>query len=131
MPSYDIATAAFAAGAPKKWLDNLASQHPVPGIERMRRGVTRDFSFEAVLAVWLVRSLCVELAIPVHTATRIAAEIQASLDGSITLPGGFTLSIDLEAAAREVRQRLLEAAESVPRVRRGRPPQAAANPPSF
>jgi hypothetical protein len=121
MPSYDLSTAAFAVGASKKWLDNLTAQHDVTGIDRKRRGVAREFSFEGVLSVWLIRSLSADLSVSAWRAAEIAAEIQGSPNGAVVLASGITVSVDLESAARDVQQRLLEAAESVPRVRRGRP----------
>jgi hypothetical protein len=131
MPSYDISTAAFAIGAPKKWVDNLTSQHPVTGIEKKRRGVGREFSFEGVLSVWLIRSLASDLSVSAWRAAEIAAEIQASPDGAVTLPSGISISLDLDSAARDVQHRLLEAAESVPRVRRGRPSRRTVAEPEF
>ena len=123
MPSYDIAIAAFAIGAPRKWLDNLASQHPVPGLSRTNRGVKLEFSFDAVVAVWLTRSLVNDLHIPVMRAAEIAAELQESPDGSIMLSSGVLLRVDFESVVRIVQHQLLEAAESVPQIRRGRPPR--------
>lgn len=123
VPSYDISIAAFAIGVPRKWLDNLASQHPVPGLSRTCRGVKLEFSFDAVVAVWLTRSLVDDLSIPVKRAAEIAAELQASPDGSITLASGISIRVDVESIVRTVQHQLLEAAESVPQIRRGRPPR--------
>ena len=128
MPSYDIAITAFAIGTPRKWLDNLAAQHPIPGLNRTTRGVKLEFSFDAVVAVWLTRSLVDDLNISVKRATEVAAELQASPDGSITLASGVSIHVDLEAVVRTVQQRLLEAAESVPQIRRGRPPRGPTAP---
>lgn len=121
MPSYDIAIVAFTAGAPRKWLDNLTAQHSIPGVTRTRRGVKVEFAFDAVVTICLARTLVTELGLPVRRATAMAMEIQQDPRGVIQLPAGISLEVDLESMTRTVQQRLLEAAESVPRVRRGRP----------
>ena len=123
MPSYDIGTAAFVVGAPRKWVDNLASHHSLSGVESKRRGIRREFSFDAVVLLAVVRWLVDELGLPLRRAVEVAENACRDPDGSVSFPNGFRLSIDQEAVTREVRQRLLEAAESVPRIRRGRPPR--------
>ncbi len=123
MPSYDIGTAAFVVGAPSKWVDNLTSHHTLAGVESKRRGVRREFSFDAVVLLSVVRWMVDELGVPVQRAIEVAEAACRDPDGSVRFANGFRFSIDQEAVTREVRQRLLEAAESVPRIRRGRPPQ--------
>jgi hypothetical protein len=125
MPSYDIGTAAFAVGAPKKWVDNLASHHRLPGVDSTRRGVRREFSFEAVVLLTVIRLLTEELGFTLSRAVNVAIRACQSADGEVEFFGGARLSLDLETLWRDVTQRLLEAAESVPRIRRGRPPRHA------
>ena len=124
MPAYDIATTAFAVGARRKWLDNLTSHHDLPGVQSSKRGVSREFSFEAVVLVSFIRALTDDLCVPVWRAVELAIAISGDPDGTLSLPAGIVMSIDTAALARQVRQHLLEAAESVPRIRRGRPPIA-------
>lgn len=122
MPSYDVPTAAFVVGAPVKWVDNLASHHALPGVESNKRGVRREFSFDAIVLLRVVRTLTDDLNVPARRAVEIAPAILQDGTGQVTLQSGTTLRVDLDAITRQVRQRLLEAAESVPRIRRGRPP---------
>ncbi|MDE3150839.1 MAG: hypothetical protein KGL93_01190 [Gemmatimonadota bacterium] len=122
MPSYDVPTAAFVAGASAKWVDNITSHHEIPGVERRKRGVLREFSFDALILLRIVRTLADDLEIPAWRAVEIAPGILKGGTGQVTLDGGTTVLVDLDAITRQVRQRLLEAAESVPRIRRGRPP---------
>lgn len=123
MPSYDIDTAAFVVMAPKKWVDNVTSHHVLPGVDSSRRGVRREFSFDAVVLLAIVRSMVDELGIPLLRALEVATQACVEPDGSVAFPSGSRFCIDQNAVAQSVRQRLLEAAESVPRIRRGRPPQ--------
>ena len=121
MPSYDLRTAAFAVGVPKKWVDNLTSHHPLTGVDSTRRGVRREFSFDAVVLLSIVRALIDELGVPLRRAVEVAEQAHRSENGSVRFRSGAQLSVDIESVAREIRQRLLEAVESVPRIRRGRP----------
>ena len=122
MPSYDIGTAAFAVGASRKWVDNLTSHFSLPGVDSSGRGIQRDFSFDAVILLAVVRSLVDHFAMPAARAIEIADQVRLSEEGAISLPDGLRLIVDQQFVAQEVRRRLLEAAESVPRVPRGRPP---------
>ena len=122
MPTYDLATVAFAVDAPRKWVDNTCSHFAIAGVQSTQRGVSRQFSFEGVLAVQLVRNLCIELGLPVRDAVRLAAALLADRDAAASLARGVVISLDLETLTHHVQQRLLEAVESVPRIRRGRPP---------
>ena len=128
MPTYDIATAAFVVGAPRKWVDNLTSHHTLSGVESRRRGVRREFSFDAVVLLAVVRWMGDELGVPMQRAIEVAEAACRDPDGSVRFSNGFRFSIDQEAVIREVQQRLLEAAESVPRIRRGRPPRHEGQP---
>ncbi len=130
MPSYDLRTIAFVVGAPRKWVDNVTSHHELTGVDSKRRGVRREFSFEAAVLLSIIRALIDELGVPLRRAIEVAERAHDSEDGSVLLPSGSRLSVDRESVAREVRRRLLEAAESVPRIRRGRPPRRADPPPT-
>ena len=124
MPSYDIGTAAFAVGATRKWVDNITSHFSLPGVDSTGRGVQRDFSFDAVILLAVVRSLVDHFAMPAARAIEIADQVRLSDDGVISLADGLRLIVDHQFVAHEVRRRLLDAAESVPRVPRGRPPRS-------
>lgn len=122
MPTYDTATVAFAVSAPRKWVDNTCTQFSIPGVQSERQGVSRQFSFDGVVAVHLIRGLCVELGLPVREAVQLATALLADARATATAAHGIVIGLDLDALTHHVQQRLLEAVESVPRVRRGRPP---------
>ncbi len=129
MPSYDIGTTSFVVRAPRKWVDNVASHHALPGVESSGRGVRREFSFEALVLLSIVRLLIDELGLPLRRAVDVANLVCGSHEGTVTFPSGVSFTLDQDALAEEVRQRLLEAAESVPRIRRGRPASGPPPPP--
>ncbi len=122
MPTYDTATVAFAVSAPRKWVDNTCTQFSVPGVQSVRQGVSRQFSFEGVVALQLIRGLCVEFSLPAREAVRLATALLADGRAMATAAHGIVIGLDLDALTHQVQQRLFEAVESVPRVRRGRPP---------
>ena len=122
MPSYDIATVAFAVEATRKWVDNTCSHFSIPGVESDRRGVSRRFSFGGVLTLQLIRDLTAELGFPVHEAARLANAVLADDYATASYAHGIVVGIKIDTLTEHVQKRLLEAAESVPRVRRGRPP---------
>ena len=121
MPSYDIGTTAFVVGTHRKWVDNVISHYALAGVESHSRGVRREFSFDAVVLLTVIRSMIDELGVPVQRAIEVAEQATKDHDGSVSFPSGSRFSLDRDAVARHVTQRLLEAAESVPRIRRGRP----------
>jgi hypothetical protein len=130
--SYDLATTAFAVAAPRKWVDNLVSHHELRGITSRKRGVSREFSFEGVVLISLVRALCVDLGMPIRRAAEIAGAMAGSGKDhaafrSLRLPYALVLSLDADALIRRVRERLLDAVESAPRPRRGRPPTVSSS----
>jgi hypothetical protein len=119
---YSIAVASLAIGAPLKWTDNLLSQHTIPDVHQVTRGVARGISWAALVRIALVRELHVRLGCAVHQAVSHAAELLASPNGS-TSPGGWiTIEFHRDAFERALHTRLAEALEMAPRPRRGRPP---------
>jgi hypothetical protein len=122
MPNYDISTVAFVVKAPRKWVDNTCTHFRLPGVRSEHQGVSRRYSFEGVVAVQLVRSLCMEIGFPVREAVRLATALLADDRATTSVANGIVISLDVDALSHHVQQRLLEAVESVPRVRRGRPP---------
>jgi hypothetical protein len=123
---YSVAVASLAIRAPVKWTDNLLSQHAIPDIHRMTRGVARGISWSALVRIALVRELHVRLGCAIHQSVSLATELLTSSDGSTT-PGGYiTLGFDRPAFERALQFRLVEALEMAPRPRRGRPPSRPA-----
>ncbi len=125
MRSYDIATASIAISSSRKWIDNVVSHYTIPGVTSRARGVERGFSFEAIILLDMTRLLVAELGLPVRRAVDLAVHLREGHGGEIALAGGIRLAIDLDTHTRHIQQRLLQAAESVARPRRGRPPRQA------
>lgn len=126
--SYDVRLVALTIGATLKWVDNLLSQHELPGVTRGRQGVQRRITDEGLLAIELTRMLTVEARIPVGRAIEIArAAIRSRLeaDMQVRLAGDLTFVFQAPAIEQRLRRRLAEAIESSARVRRGRPGTAA------
>jgi hypothetical protein len=122
---YSVAAASLAIGAPVKWTDNLLSQHAIPDIHRITRGVARGISWSALVRIALVRELHVRLGCSVHQALVLATQVLASPTSSVSFDGAITLGFDRQAFERLLQSRLAEALEIAPRPRRGRPPARA------
>jgi hypothetical protein len=123
---YDIAVASLAIRAPVKWTDNLLSQHTIPDVHRIARGVARGISWSALVQIALVRELHVRLGCAVHQAVSLATDLLASPDGSASSADYVTLLVDRPAFERALQLRLADALEMAPRPRRGRPPSRPA-----
>jgi hypothetical protein len=126
--SYDVRLVALTIGATLKWVDNLLSQHELPGVMRGRQGVQRRITDEGLLAIELTRMLTIEARIPVGRATEIACAAirsRSQADMQVRLADDLTFVFEASAIDRRLRQRLAEAIESSARVRRGRPATAA------
>jgi hypothetical protein len=109
---------------PIKWVDNLLSQHELPGVERSRQGIERRISDSGLLAIELVRVLSREAGMTVADAVRIARQVLAvprGRDVSLALAIGVELRIHATTLEERLRQRLADAIDAAPRVRRGRP----------
>jgi len=139
--AYDIAVAALAIGVERKWLDNLTSQHSIPGTEHLARGVARRLAMRTLITAAIVRDLSRGLGVPVARSVEIAARLLAaeeSHDPRATPPAGaaqcgealpsieisdsISLAIDIAAIERTIERGLLSAMETVVPRRRGRPP---------
>jgi hypothetical protein len=142
---YDIGVAALALSVERKWLDNLTSQHAIPGTEHFARGVARRLSMRTLLTAAIVRDLNHDLGVPVSRGVELAVEMlgaqsgesgnledvgrrvavapDPTLGGESRIGSSLTLSVDVAGLEREIERRLLDAMEAfVPR-RRGRPPR--------
>ena len=140
---YDIAVAALAIGAERKWLDNLTAQHSIPGTEHVARGVARRLSMRTLLTAAIVRDLNRGLGVPVGRGVEVASSILGAQQSREVVPiaesgpeellsapqvvlpiaESLTLAVDVERLEREIERRLLEAMETVVPRRRGRPPR--------
>ena len=143
---YDIAVAALALDVDRKWLDNLTSQHTIPGTDHFARGVARRLSMRTLVTAALVRDLSRELGVPVARGVEVAlgfvngeqpaagtsaagAEVEAAsrpperVAVVRRIGSRITLAIDIAQLEREIEGRLLTAMETVVPRRRGRPPR--------
>lgn len=140
--AYDIAVAALAIDTDRKWLDNLTSQHTIPGTEHVARGVARRLTLRALVVAAIVRDLNQLLGVPVARGVALSTELLDQVDrhsstaavagGSANSPVGtpvvelgqnMELRIDVGEIQRRVEVRLLDAMERVVPRRRGRPPR--------
>lgn len=122
--SYSVRLVALTLEVQTKWLDNLLSHFEITGASRIRQGIAREISHEALVRIEVIRSLSSELGVPLAKAVDIAAQINpAELTERVihSLPSGYGVSIPIAAIERRLRERVLEAVESVAHVRRGRP----------
>jgi len=124
---HSVRSVALAIGAPAKWVDNALSHHRIPGVSRRARGVQRDLDGTSVLILALTRFLAVDLGVPIALGSKIAGEIAGTVDESAVLhrralPSGLVLEVPVAAIVRQTRERLVDAAEAVAHIKRGRPP---------
>lgn len=123
--TYSVRVAALLLRLDNKWLDNLLSRFLLRGVHRSRQGVERRVSEEGLLAIELCRILNIELGVSLHRSVVIA---ETALQGGGTgihyrTPSGLTLSMDRDELQRRLRERIVDAVEASPVIRRGRPPR--------
>ncbi|NUQ19683.1 MAG: hypothetical protein HOQ09_01855 [Gemmatimonadaceae bacterium] len=118
---YDIAVASLALGVERKWLDNLLSQHDIPGVEHVARGVTRKLSTRALVTAAAVRDLQRRLGVPAGRAVELAAHVVAASHHRVELSPALTIHLDLTTLERDLERRLVHAMETAVPRRRGRP----------
>jgi hypothetical protein len=133
--AYNIVVAALALDVDRKWLDNLTSQHSIPGTEHVARGVSRRLTLRALLIAALVRDLNRFLSVPVARAVALSTDFLDKLDRQaaetpqpdavrdLRVGENIELRIDVSGIERSIEARLLDAMETVVPRRRGRPPR--------
>lgn len=119
MRRYNVAVAALAINAHRRWVDNALSQFAVDGVQRSARGRSRRLPTQSVLHLAIAHRLWTVLGIPVGHALELARPARA---GDTVEREGIRLSIDIESIARELELRLASAVENAVTPRRGRPP---------
>ena len=120
--AYTVATAALALRVPAKWIDNTLSHFSVQGVSQARQGVSRKLSVDALTVLSIALSLIQDLDTPVANALEIATQLARS-GGTLVLPLGMILRVDLQKINTAILERLEHAVEIAPLPRRGRPPQ--------
>ena len=120
--SYHIDIAGYAAGADRKWVDNLLSHFEVPGVEQGRRGSARHVTQLGLYHIALVRVIARELGAPLKTSVMLATMLLRTESPELPVIGPLALRFDRDRFQREVDARVAEAVEAIVPARRGRPP---------
>ncbi len=123
MRFYDVAMASLAIDAPRKWTDNVLSQHDVADVVNARRGIARRIPRSALLRLALTRELHLALGMGVRDALALARALLAADEGTALQRGHVRVHCDRAALEQALDRRLREALESAPTPRRGRPPR--------
>lgn len=123
MRSYDVGVASLVIDAPVKWTDNLLSQHSVPEVVSVAKGVTRRISHAGLLRLAVTRELHATVGLSVANALSAAGRLLEPANAGVIAIGHISVGIDLAALESRVQDRLAQALESAPRPRRGRPPK--------
>jgi hypothetical protein len=127
MRGYSVAATALALDVEPKWLDNLLSQHRVPGVSQSRQGVQRRLAPGAVYRIATIHSLNRDVQLPVAAAVRLAealweAPSEAGVpDHASARIGEITVVLPRSDIRARVDAALADALEAAPRKRRGRP----------
>jgi hypothetical protein len=121
--AYSPKLVALALAVPIKWIDNLLSHHPLPGVRGGRQGVQRQIGDDGLLAIEIVRLLTAVAGVSSHRAVELATNAlqQQAPEARLFIHGNIAVVIKLADIRRRLRDQVTEAAEAVSRVRRGRP----------
>ena len=103
MRSYSVAIASLAIEAPQKWTDNVVSQHDIPDVVTVRRGVARRIPHSALVRLALARDLHATLGLGVGDAVRIAGELLDSTGGGVLAIGHLRLTEETRDVTDEAR----------------------------
>ena len=119
--AYSVRITAVTLGVPVKWVDNILSQHDIPGVVSSRQGVERSISDLGLRVLEMVRIASRELGIPVARAVEMAGVAASQPDARFVSPSGLELRFAVDAIDRRLRERVMDAIEATPRLARGRP----------
>ena len=125
MRLYSVSIAALAIGSSQKWLDNVLSHFPLPDVAIEKRGVARRIPHRALLHLALTRELHVRFGMGVRDALALAGELLDANGASVSHGGHVRVALNRATLEQELSARLLDALESAPTPRRGRPPRVA------
>jgi hypothetical protein len=102
-------------------VDNVLSHHVVHGVVSERQGVEREISDLGIRTLELIRIASHELGASIPRSVEIAREIVTNPDACFRTPSGAELRFSLDSIDRRLRDRLMDAIEATPRLKRGRP----------
>lgn len=124
--SYSAKLIALTLRVPLKWVDNLLSHHALPGVFRSRQGVERRVTDDGLLAIEATRMLTADLGLPLGRAAAVArSAVESRVDSQMqyVTPSGVTVVFPLTVLESRLRERVVEAVETIGRIPRGRPPR--------
>lgn len=119
--AYSVHITAVTLGVPVKWVDNVLSQHDIPGVASSRQGVERSISDLGIRVLEMVRMCAHELGLTISRSVEIAVAATSGSDARFIIQSGGELRFDIDAIDRRLRERLMDAIEATPRRARGRP----------
>ena len=119
--SYSVRITALTIGVSTKWVDNVLSHHAIPGVVSERQGVERSVSDLGIRTLELIRIATQELGASIPRSDEIATAVAAYPDACFRTESGAELRFPIEAIERRLRDRLMDAIEATPRLKRGRP----------
>ena len=125
MRLYSVAVASLAINAPTKWIDNLIAHHEIQDVRSRTRGVARGVSWAGLVRIALIRELHVALGCGVREAVALSDHLLRAPTGQMMVGRWSTLGFERRALEEALQRRLVEALESAPRPRRGRPVRRA------
>ena len=123
MRAYTVAATAVALEVSSKWVDNVLSHHPVPGVHRARQGIARRVTPQALLILDITLRLVRSLGVPLTGALETARRLIDARDGELVLSGTASILIraDVQTLTNDLNARLERAVEMSPTPLRGRP----------
>jgi hypothetical protein len=122
--AYSTAVVANALDVDRRWLDNLISSNRLVDLRPERQGKSRAIPPHVVLTIAIAMELTKGLGASLPTALALAAAVIDT--GAHSPVEGLTVVVDVAAIERRIAQRLNDAVEAHPPVRRGRPPRKGA-----
>ena len=128
MRTFDSRVVAIALGVSPKWLDNTLSHHQLPDVDRSRQGRPRRITQQGVLALEISRLLIQHWGVTVWRSAEIARALMARRtngESRFDASTDVSLLLDLDAIEARLRDQIVAAVETAPRIRRGRPPRTA------
>jgi hypothetical protein len=118
---YHVDIARHAAGADRKWVDNLLSHFSIPGVDGGRQGTARRISADGIRHIALIHLLARDLDVSVAAAVALATRLLALPSVTLSLGAGLELRLDREQFERHIERLIADGVESVTPARRGRP----------
>jgi hypothetical protein len=119
---YHLDVARHASGAESRWVENLLTRFPLPGVESPGKGSSRRITNVGIYHVALVSRLVRAMGVSLEPASMLAVRLLAApTNEPIVVFGDLELRLDRTAFVASVDALIAEAAEATLPRRRGRP----------